>query len=216
MAPHNTSLHSPTGRIRLEPPIPGNDAAIARLRMHPSTRKYLRSFPEYVSTEDARKLREAREQDPEVQAFHVYVRADGEVVKEAENEWEFAGSATVYHVNTQHRSCEIGLILSPDVRGRGIATDVLYTLLLYVFVQLRMHRVTFETAADNIPMRGWLENVAGARMEAMRAECRVDPGSDRGYSDLAGYAILEWEWHDQGMSGVKERLEKRLGLSSME
>uniref|UniRef100_A0A0W0G2X5 N-acetyltransferase domain-containing protein n=1 Tax=Moniliophthora roreri TaxID=221103 RepID=A0A0W0G2X5_MONRR len=124
MAPHDAALTSHTGRIRLVPASEANDEAVAKLRMHPETRRYLRSFPEHVSTEDARKLRESRLADPTVLPFHVYV-----------NE-EFAGTTTIFHINEQHHSCEVGIILSPDVHGGGVATDGAYDLFFRPYADL--------------------------------------------------------------------------------
>ena len=60
----------------------------------------------------------------------------------------------------------------------------------------KFHRVTFETGADNLPMRGWLEKVAGARKESTKVGAWKDPSENGGYSDVTGYAILEDEWRE--------------------
>ncbi|KAK7053401.1 hypothetical protein VNI00_004027 [Paramarasmius palmivorus] len=200
MAPHDIVLVSRTGRLQLEPASEKNDEANAKLRMHPETRRYLRYLPDNVTAEDARKLRESRLADPTILEFHVYVR-------DKDGSDRFAGGTMMFNISNEHNSCEVGIILSPEVHRGGIATDVFYTLLSYIFEERKMHRVTFETGADNLAMRGWLEKVAGARLEAQRLECWEDPVSG-GYSDVTGYAILAWEWKDR----VRERLEKRLGV----
>jgi hypothetical protein len=53
-------------------------------------------------------------------------------------------------------------------------------------------------------MQSWLENVAGIRLEAKREECWQQ--LDGTFTDVKGYAILDWEWKDN----VKSRLERRL------
>ncbi|KAI3618722.1 ribosomal-protein-alanine acetyltransferase [Moniliophthora roreri] len=200
MAPHNIVLKSRTSRLRLEPAAEVNDEANAKIRMHPETRRYLRYLPEHFTTEEAQRLRESRVADPAVLEFNIYV-------KDKDGNDRFAGGTLIFHIEEQHRSCEAGIILSPEVHRGGVATDVFYTLLSYIFEERKMHRVTFETGSDNLAMRGWLEKVAGARIEAQRLECWIDPVSG-GYSDVTGYAILEWEWKDR----IKERLENRLGI----
>ncbi|ESK97036.1 ribosomal-protein-alanine acetyltransferase [Moniliophthora roreri MCA 2997] len=200
MAPHNIVLKSRTSRLRLEPAAEVNDEANAKIRMHPETRRYLRYLPEHFTTEEAQRLRESRVADPAVLEFNIYV-------KDKDGNDRFAGGTLIFHIEEQHRSCEVGIILSPEVHRGGVATDVFYTLLSYIFEERKMHRVTFETGSDNLAMRGWLEKVAGARIEAQRLECWIDPVSG-GYSDVTGYAILEWEWKDR----IKERLENRLGI----
>ncbi len=84
----------------------------------------------------------------------------------------------------------------PALFGTGIATDVLYTLLVYVFEDRALHRATFETATINVAMRGWLDKVAGAKLEGEKREgWRTERG---GYCDVACYSILGWEWRDKG------------------
>jgi len=92
----------------------------------------------------------------------------------------------------------------------GSATEILYTLLKYVFEERKFHRTTFETGVDNVNMGRWLQNVAGARLEAERKECWKE--GDGKYTDVHSYAILEWEWADK----IKARLEERIraGASS--
>ncbi|KAK1224594.1 hypothetical protein PQX77_012489 [Marasmius sp. AFHP31] len=200
MAPHSLLLKSPTGRLQLAPPSEANDTDNARVRCHPVTRKYLRYLPEHVATEDARKLREDRLADQSLLEFHVY-RLD------KDGREQFVGGTMIFNINEEHNSCELGIILSPEAHGGGLATDAFYTMLSYVFGERKFHRATFETGADNLPMRGWLEKVAGARLESTRKDAWKDPVNG-GYSDVTGYAILEDEWRER----VRGKLEKKLGL----
>ena len=218
MAPHDLLLKSPTGRLKLKAPSEANDAENARVRCHPVTRKYLRWLPEHFTIEEARKLREERRVNESLLEFHVYKT-------ESDGGEHFVGGTMIFHIDTQHNSCEMGIILSPEAHGGGIATDgqlvtrvankvadrhwgiAFYTMLRYAFDERKFHRVTFETGADNLPMRGWLEKVAGARKESTRVHAWKDP-ENGGYSDVTGYAILEDEWHNQ----VKGNLEKKLKL----
>ncbi|KAL0578763.1 hypothetical protein V5O48_003261 [Marasmius crinis-equi] len=199
MAPHNLLLKSPTGRLLLAPPSEANDEENARIRCHPTTRKYLRYLAENITKEDARELREERLKDPSLLEFHLYkIDKDGGT--------QFVGGTMIFHINEEHNSCEVGIIVGPEAHGGGIATDAFLTMLTYVFEERKFHRATFETGADNLAMRGWLEKVAGARLEAQRIGAWKDPLV--GYSDVTGYAILDTEWRER----VKGNLEKRLGL----
>ncbi|KAF9263264.1 acyl-CoA N-acyltransferase [Marasmius fiardii PR-910] len=200
MAPHNIILKSPTARLSLQPANEANDEANAKMRCHVVTRKYLRFLPEDCSTEEARNLREERLADPSKLEFHAYALDEG-------GNKQFVGGTMMFNIDETQKSCEVGIILSADVHRRGVATDVFYTLLSYVFEERGFHRVTFETGADNLAMRGWLERVAGARLESHRVEAWKDL-ENGGYSDVTGYAILEREWTER----VKANLEKKLGL----
>ncbi|KAG7098687.1 hypothetical protein E1B28_000601 [Marasmius oreades] len=200
MALHNIILNSPTGRLQLAPADGANDEANAKIRCHAVTRQYLRLLPEHCSTEDARKLREERLTDPSKLEFHVYtVDKDGNK--------QFVGGTMIFYIDESQKSCEVGIILSADVHRGGVATDVFYALLTYIFEERGFHRVTFETSAENLAMRGWLEKVADARLESRRVEAWKDVG-DGGYSDVTGYAILDREWKER----VKANLARKLGL----
>lgn len=96
----------------------------------------------------------------------------------------------------------MGILISPDMHRLGLGSETLYTLLKYVFEEQKLHRVTFETAEDNAPMRGWLDMV-GATLEAKRRDCWREVGPAVKYTTVMGYSILEHEWE-----GVKDILER--------
>ena len=50
-------------------------------------------------------------------------------------------------------------------------SESLHTLLTHVFGERKMHKVSSETADDNVPMRSWLEKVPEAKLETKRREC---------------------------------------------
>ncbi|KAF5390494.1 hypothetical protein D9757_005240 [Collybiopsis confluens] len=198
--PQVPELVSRTGRIKLIQAAEEHDAAYAALRSHPITRKHLHFLPEQCSVDDIRQLRESRAADETCHQFNIlWCEKDGET--------KFIGATIAFHIDIAQRSCETGILISPDVHRTGVATDTFYTLFSYVFEVLEMHRVYLKTDAGNEGMRGWLENVAGARLEMQEKEAWVDMRSGA-YTDVVGYAILEWEWRVR----VKEVLEKRLGL----
>ncbi|PPQ65665.1 hypothetical protein CVT26_000297 [Gymnopilus dilepis] len=200
MPQHQIVLESPWKRIRLVPPSASDDEAVAQCRIHPITRQYLRFLPEEMTAEEARIRREVRAEDKRLVDLHIhYIRKDGTT--------QFAGLSGYFNIDDNHSSCEAGVIITFDLHGQGLATEVLYVLLQYIFDEKKFHRVTFETGADNRPMQSWLAKVAGARLEAERREAwRLLDGT---FVDVKGYAILEQEWRDH----VKGRLEERLNSS---
>ncbi|KAK7441838.1 hypothetical protein VKT23_016499 [Stygiomarasmius scandens] len=211
------SLKSHTNRIILIPPSSSNDEAFRQLRMHPTTRKYLRYMPSELSMEELKKFREDNERGREK---GVEFNFDIHLLDDKEEIGTYVGNTGFFRIDRTHRSCGMGAVLSPEVHRKGICTDVLYTLLVYVFehgigsdqdepdARMKMHRVSFTTASDNVSMRGWLENVAGARHEGTIKDFWRD--QDGGWSDVVMYGFLEDEWRDE----VKERLKKKLGLQS--
>jgi len=116
MAPHNLLLKSPTGRLKLTAPSGTNDAEGARIRCHPTTRKYLPYLTEHCTPEKVRKIREDLVADESSLPFHIYkIENDGRE--------HYIGAATIFRINTRHKSCEMGIIVSPEAHGGGIATD---------------------------------------------------------------------------------------------
>ncbi|KAJ7771014.1 hypothetical protein DFH07DRAFT_804510 [Mycena maculata] len=100
--------------------------------------------------------------------------------------------------------CEVGILINPAYFRGGLATDALYTVLVYVFEERGFHRAEFQTGSDNLAMRGWLER-AGVALEGTKRALWTDP-TTCGYTDVFLYSILEEEW----TTTVKGRLEARM------
>jgi len=182
--------------VKLVPPIASNDEPVSELRSHVEIRRYLRFFPEHMSVEDARSRRGSRANNASLVDFHVHlVKDDGST--------EFVGTTGIFNIHAEFNSCEAGILVSPNLHRSGITTEVFYLLLRYTFEDRNIHRVAFQTGTDNVGMRGWLERVAGARLEGIQRECWKD---DENYCDVAMYSILAGEWQGE----VKEKLETRL------
>lgn len=202
MPQHQTVLISPSGKLKLIPPSSEEDEAISILRSHPITRKYLRIFPVHISVQEVAARRESRAEDPRIMDFYIHII-------DQDGTGTFAGMTTIFNIDTMNKSCEAGILVPHDMYGKGIATETFYTLLQYAFEDLKLRRVTFETGADNIPMQRWFEEVAGARLEAERKECWVEIEEGK-YTDVKGYAILDWEWRGRIRSRLEERLNHRM------
>ncbi|KII90697.1 hypothetical protein PLICRDRAFT_541879 [Plicaturopsis crispa FD-325 SS-3] len=198
MSHHDVRLTSRTGRLTLRAPVEADDEAMAALRSHPRTREYLRFLPEHCSVADARARRESRARDESILDFIAHASDGG----------AFVGTCTIYSIDPLNDSCWLGLLVDPAFHRGGYATEMLHALLRYVFEERSMHRVAFDTGIDNVAMRGWLENVAGAKHEFTWRECWKDgPGQ---WLDVVGYSILEREWRDT----VKGNLERRLDAAA--
>ncbi|KAF8162398.1 acyl-CoA N-acyltransferase [Mycena galopus ATCC 62051] len=180
-------LPSQSGRIVLVPPREEDDAALAALRSHPETLRHLRYLKGQVSTvEEARAYRIAHAADETLITFHIHLTTGSK-------ESTFGGVVALSHINTQFNSCEAGVLVNPEYFRAGLATDALYTILVYAF----------ETRNGNVGMRGWLDK-AGATLEGTKRDGWTD--GNGGYTDLCLYSILEREWAET----VKPRLEERL------
>ncbi|KAJ7573424.1 acyl-CoA N-acyltransferase [Mycena floridula] len=193
MSSHSHILKSSNGRIELVPPSAAEDEAVAHLRSRPETLRYLPILPERCTVDDARQLREKRAQLASYLPFHIHV---GD---------QFGGMGDLHFIDKENNSCHVGIIVSPDMHGQNLGTEAIYLLLEFVFESQGYHRATFETGADNVHMRGWLEKTAGIRLEGMMKDAwKRDSGNV--YYDMASYGILEGEWRD----GIKEKLRARL------
>ncbi|KAF4598506.1 hypothetical protein EYR38_006910 [Pleurotus pulmonarius] len=190
-------LVSPTGRLVLAAPQVEDDPAVSVLRSDPAVLRYLTGvIPDVCTIEDARQLRETRSQDTQTCDFYIHL---------IENESpKFVGMTGIFKISDAHRSCEVGILVSPQVHGQGIATEALYMVLNFAFAERGMHRVTAQTSAANQPMRKWFEEVAGATVDGhMRDAWSTAPGK---YVDTIVYGILEDEWREV----IKPRLEVRM------
>ncbi|KAJ7108671.1 acyl-CoA N-acyltransferase [Mycena epipterygia] len=185
-------LLSRSGRIVLVPPAEEDDTAVAALRSHPETRRYLPFLPTHLSVADAHAHRLARAADATRISFNIHALPA-----------KFVGTVGITHINIESNSCSIGILISPDAVRGGVATDALYTVLTYAFEQLKVHRAAFHTAVDNVGMRGWLDK-AGAKLEGIQRESWSDGMG--GYINVCLYSILQAEW----VGTVKPRLEERI------
>ncbi|KAJ7717638.1 acyl-CoA N-acyltransferase [Mycena maculata] len=191
-------LVSKSGRIALVPPQEGDDAAVAALRSHPETRRYVRFFPSHFSVEEQRARRVTRAADPAILAFTIYALSSGSPPR-------FVGETSLLHIDDTHKSCEIGIYISPGSFRGGLATDALYTVLAYVFEQRKLHRAEFVTAVDNVGMRGWLD-IAGATLEGIKGEGWSD--GKGGFTDVCLYSILEGKWVNSIKTGLEGRINR--------
>ncbi|KAJ7506569.1 acyl-CoA N-acyltransferase [Mycena galericulata] len=117
---------------------------------------------------------------------------------------KFVGTTGIFHIDKANKSCEVGILISPEYFRGGLATDALYTVLVWVFEERKEHRAVFQTGADNLAMRGWLES-AGASLEGTQRALWADPTTG-GYTDVCLFSILEEDW----VTTVKGRLEARM------
>ena len=88
------------------------------------------------------------------------------------------------------RQATIGITLSRTFQGQGLATEALSTLLDFVFLQGKLHRVQADTDPDNIPAWKLLERLRMRR----EAHCRQSLWFKGRWADEFVYAIIRHEW----------------------
>ncbi|KAF5331336.1 hypothetical protein D9611_011830 [Ephemerocybe angulata] len=205
LLPHGLVLFSPDFRVKLVLPGPEDDKHIARLRSIPSVHKHMPFLPA-LTKDEATIQRELRSQDPSILDVAIYARATMLHEDDEDGEsYSFAGVSGVFEINAEHLACEAGIIIAPEWQGKGLTTPVLYTLLKYMFEHRDMHRVHFETSAENVAMNGWLVKVARARLEGRRRKAWRSVGGS--WVDVNGFVILDDEWDES----VRRSLETNMG-----
>jgi len=206
MPQHDITVESFSGRIRLTPQDPELDEVVAVYRTHPETIKYLRILPDKMTAEEVRERREKRVDDQTIVDFYAFT------VKEDGSRGELIGITGIFRIDESNNTGELGILVTPGKHGEGYGTEILYCLMKWVFEEKKIHRATFETAVDNVPMQRWLEKT-GIRVEALRKEAWRGLKSGE-YEDSKSYAALEWEWRDRIKANLEDRIRKRWGMQS--
>ncbi|AXK36865.1 N-acetyltransferase [Streptomyces armeniacus] len=83
------------------------------------------------------------------------------------------GTASLWDIDTHHRSAHIGLGLLPSSRGHGYGTDVVAVLCHYGFVVRGLQRLQIETLSDNDAMLRSAERNGFVREGVMRSAAWV-------------------------------------------
>ena len=72
---------------------------------------------------------------------------DFSIVQKEDN--RLVGKTTYFDLNTQNRSAEIGIIIDPDERENGYASEAIFLLCKYLFRQRGLNKVYAQTAEFN-------------------------------------------------------------------
>jgi RimJ/RimL family protein N-acetyltransferase len=97
----------------------------------------------------------------------------------------------------EHRQGEVGYVLNPAYRGRGLATEAVGGLLRVGFEGMGLHRIAGHLDARNTPSARVLER-AGLRREAHLVQNEFVKGE---WTDELIYGILRSEWEARQSSG---------------
>ncbi|MFJ7907701.1 GNAT family N-acetyltransferase [Kitasatospora sp. NPDC096204] len=104
------------------------------------------------------------------------------------------GTATLWGIDTHHRSAHIGLGMLPSCRGKGYGTDVVAVLCHYGFVVRGLHRLQIETLADNAGMLRSAERNGFVREGVLRSAVWV-MGE---FVDQVVLGLLDRDWKPDG------------------
>jgi len=99
------------------------------------------------------------------------------------------GHASYFHLNSLNRSVELGVLIAPEERKNGFATDALTTLIRYLFVEMDMNKVYAQTGSFNDASRKLLEGLEFHLDGTLRQHHRY---KEELYDDLL-YSLLRFE-----------------------
>ena len=100
------------------------------------------------------------------------------------------GDIGVHFIEAQPSTVEVGVTMSSEFQGLGLAAEAMRSVLAWLFSEFDLHRVFAHVDARNIPARALLTSL-GFRQEAELQEADWFKGE---WSTLCVYAILAEEW----------------------
>jgi ribosomal-protein-alanine N-acetyltransferase len=104
---------------------------------------------------------------------------------------ELIGDISAVRWSEKNLECEIGYCLSHKAWNRGIMTESLRSVMMYLFIEIGFRRITLRYDAMN-PASGRVMQKAGLRQEGCQREAMLR--KDGSYGDILLYAALREEW----------------------
>ena len=102
------------------------------------------------------------------------------------------GYGTLEHLDTTHRSGEIGIVIgNPDYWNKGLGAVVVKRITTLAFTRYHLHRVYAVIQGGNSASRRCFAKV-GFQQEGRLRDARYVNGA---FIDLHYYAVLEQDWH---------------------
>mmetsp|Transcript_21097 Transcript_21097/g.30490 ORF Transcript_21097/g.30490 Transcript_21097/m.30490 type:complete len:209 (-) Transcript_21097:127-753(-) len=187
------------------PPPAAYDADIAALLSNEEAMTYLKAMSKTStggwSIDDARIRREKQEEEYNLRSsLNCAILWKG----------KFAGIGGFRDINWWNKCAEMGIILHPNYWKRRLSVEVHYLCLKFGFEVLGIHRVEFKTAASNIPMTRFLENILHASHEGTLRDFFPSGTEENCFENVAVYSVLSPEWPE-----TKARLECKLQTSEI-
>lgn len=70
---------------------------------------------------------------------------------------QFAGTITIWRINIEKNSAELGYALLPEFQGKGLMSSAIQLVLNYAISTLKLNHIEAKTVRDNIKSRQLLE-----------------------------------------------------------
>lgn len=102
----------------------------------------------------------------------------------------FLGAVILHSFAWQHRRCEVGFWLVPEIRGRGLGRDAVGASIWWAFRELGLERIEMTTTRDNLEAGSLARQLGFTREGVLRAR-----NLERGRRvDIVYYGLLRDEW----------------------
>lgn len=101
------------------------------------------------------------------------VGGEGFVIADRES-MAYLGQCDLMMIDNVARKAEIAVVLLPEARGRGVATEGLSLLLSYAFDTMNLNRVWLRCAAENARALALYERLGFRREGLLREELFID------------------------------------------
>lgn len=145
----------------------------------------LRRHPE----EELRRRFRQRKGDGRLASFAVRFLHDGEL----------AGRVSYFDLNARNRSVEIGYIVGPPHRGRGVGREAVRLMLRLLFGRLGFRKATAQTGAFNVASIALLRGL-GFELDGRLREHHLV--GDRYHDDLL-FSLLAREWREAALAAER-------------
>ena len=122
--------------------------------------------------------------------YHLGLHYEWAVVLKAED--RMIGTCGFVRFDAPHRSGEVGYVLHPRYRGRGLAPEALARVLRFGFSVIGLHRIEARYMVENEASRRVLEKV-GMRHEGVHRDAMLVKGQFR---DIGICAILDRDFRE--------------------
>lgn len=117
---------------------------------------------------------------------------------------EVVGTTSLYEIDFNHKSCELGATwYAPEFQRTFVNSDCKYLLLQYCFEELGFVRVQFKTDERNIRSQKAIERLGAVKEGVMRNEKILEDGFIR---NTVLYSIIKDDWSTI-KQGFKDREE---------
>jgi len=170
-------------RLHLRRLRPDDAAAICAYRSLPDVARY-QSWESFTPDDAARLIADQERTAPDTPGTWLQLAlttlADGETV----------GDCGIHFLAGDERQVELGITLSPEYQGRGLAAEAVASVLRYVFDSLGKHRVRAVTDAENHAAASLFRRL-GFRQEAHFVENVWYKGA---WGSEVVFALLQRDW----------------------